>query len=139
MAIVFTAVLGATVLVLWNARTGARTIGSVYVDVARDNGATSTYALYREVLLPGAMPLVLVGIRLGLSTSLLIVVAVEFVAGGDGLGYVLWTAWLAYRLADLWAALVAVGTIGVAVTYGLAAIQRFLVPWNAQDRQPAVI
>lgn len=130
-AIVFTAAIGAFVLVLWNARNGARAVDPVYVDVAVDNGATSRYDLFREVWLPGSLPLVLVGLRLGLSMSLLVVTAVEFVAADSGLGYVLWISWLSYRLPEMYAALVVVGAFGVVITYGLGYLKDWLVPWDA--------
>ncbi|MEF8781117.1 MAG: ABC transporter permease subunit, partial [Haloferacaceae archaeon] len=104
---------------------------AVYVDVARDNGATSTYALFREVLLPGSLPIVFTGLRLGVSTSFLIVISVELIAGNDGLGYFLWVSWNTYQLHELYAALVVVGAFGILITYGLERLQRYLVPWNA--------
>jgi NitT/TauT family transport system permease protein len=138
-ALVFTAALGAFFLVLWNAMNGARDVETVYLDVARDNGATSRYTLFREVLLPGALPLVLVGVRLGLSTSLLIVVAVEFIVGSAGLGHFLYVSWVAYRLPDVYTTLVVVGAFGIAITYGLAFVQYYLVPWRDTVRRTLVV
>lgn len=138
-ALIVTTALGSFFLVLWNARDGARNVESVHVDVARDNGATSVYALFREVLLPGSLPLILTGVRLGVSTSLLIVVTVEFVAGGDGLGYVLWTSWMSYRIPELYAALVVVGALGALSTYGFASLQSKLVPWSTTPRRETVL
>lgn len=129
-ALIFTAAFGGFFLVAWNAMSGAGGIESVYVDVARDNGATSTYALFREVLLPGSLPVVFTGLRLGLSTSFLIVISVELIAGNNGLGYVMWVSWNTYRLADLYASLVVIGALGMVITYGLASLQRVLVPWD---------
>jgi ABC-type nitrate/sulfonate/bicarbonate transport system permease component len=138
-ALIVTAGMGTFFVVLWNAMDGARGIGTVYADVARDNGATSTYRLFREVLLPGSLPLVLVGLRLGVSTSLLIVVAVELVAGSSGLGNFLWVSWMTYQLTDLYAALVVSGVFGVVFTYGLAALHVRLVPWEADVRRNVVL
>ncbi|AOW80722.1 binding-protein-dependent transport system inner membrane protein [Halodesulfurarchaeum formicicum] len=129
-ALVFTGAVGSFILIVWNARNGAKAIDPVYLEVARDNGARSRLAQLREVWLPGALPLVFVGLRLGLSMSLLIVTAVEFVAGTDGLGYVLWISWQASVLPDLYATLVVIGAIGVLVTDGLATLRTRLIPWD---------
>lgn len=129
-ALVFTAAIGAFILVVWNARNGAKAIDPAYVEVARNNGATSLRALLREVWLPGSLPLVFVGLRLGLSMSLLIVTAVEFVAGNSGLGYVLWISWQSGVLPDLYATLVVIGAIGITVTDGLALLRTRLIPWD---------
>jgi NitT/TauT family transport system permease protein len=133
-ALVFTAALGAFFLVLWNSANGVRNIDAVYFEVASDNGVGSSYALFREVLLPGSLPLVLVGLRLGLSTSLLIVIAVEFVAGDRGLGYVLWVSWTSYQLPVMYATLVVVGAVGALITYGLAFLSHRLLPWKPDVR-----
>ncbi|MFW6376810.1 MAG: ABC transporter permease [archaeon] len=137
-ALVLTAAIGAFVLVVWNARDGARSIDHTYVELARDNGATSRSDLVREVWLPGSLPLLLVGLRLGLSMSLLIVTAVEFVAADSGLGYVLWISWTAYRLPEMYAALVIVGVVGMAITYGLAALSDRLLPWAPDAGRTAI-
>lgn len=136
-ALVFTGTVGSFILIVWNARNGAQAIDPAYVEVARDNGATSRMALLREVWLPGALPLVFVGLRLGLSMSLLIVTAVEFVAGGNGLGYVLWISWQADVLPDMYATLVVVGMIGITITYGLTVLRTRLVPW--EDLEPRTV
>ncbi|MGM0372594.1 MAG: ABC transporter permease [Halobacteriota archaeon] len=134
-ALVFTGAVGSFILIVWNARNGAKAIDPVYVEVAWDNGARSRLAQLREVWLPGALPLVFVGLRLGLSMSLLIVTAVEFVAGNDGLGYVLWISWQASVLPDLYATLVVIGLIGISVTDGLARLRQSLIPWETLDDQ----
>lgn len=128
-AIVITATVGSFVLLVWNARNGAESIDRAYVEVAADNGATSRLAVIREVWLPGSLPLVFVGLRLGLSMSLLIVTGVEFVAGNDGLGYVIWIAWQSSQQPELYATLVVIGSVGVAITEGLSRLQYRLVPW----------
>lgn len=129
-ALVFTAAFGGFFLVVSNAKNGATRIEQVYLDAARDNGATSTYQLFREVLLPGSLPLLFTGVRLGVSTSFLIVISVELIAGGEGLGYLMWVAWNTYALEELYGTIVVIGLVGVAITYGLEYLQHRLVPWT---------
>lgn len=132
-SLVFAAALGGFFLVLWNSMTGVREIRAIYFDVATDNGVTATTTLFREVLLPGALPMVLVGLRLCLNTVLLIVISAELLAGDDGLGYFLWVSYRTYTLTDVYAALVVVGVVGVAITHGIACVSNYLVPWTSAD------
>lgn len=129
-ALIFTAAIGSFILLVWNAKNGANAIDPAYLELARHNGATSRLAVLREVWLPGALPLVFVGLRLGLSMSLLIVTAVEFVAGDAGLGYVLWISWQSGTLPQLYATLVVIGAVGIAFTDGLALVRGRLIPWD---------
>lgn len=135
-SIVFAASLGGFFLVLWNSMTGVRSIEAIYFDVAEDNGAALTWTLFREVLFPGALPMILVGLRLCLNTVLLIVISAELVAGDSGLGYFLWVSYQTYTLPDVYGSLLVVGLIGVGITYGLATLSESLVPWQAGDERP---
>ncbi|AUX08791.1 ABC transporter permease [Halalkaliarchaeum desulfuricum] len=138
-ALIFAAAFGGFFLVAWNAMSGAGGIESVYFDVARDNDATSTYALFREVLLPGSLPVVFTGLRLGLSTSFLIVISVELIAANDGLGYFMWVSWNTYQLGELYASVVVIGAFGIAITYGLERLQGYLVPWEEETPRRRLI
>ncbi len=134
-ALIFTAAIGSFILLVWNARNGADAIDPAFVELARHYGAGSRLSVLREVWLPGALPLVFVGLRLGLSMSLLITTAVEFVAGSEGLGYVLWISWQSATLPELYATLVVIGAVGIAFTDGLARVRTHLIPWDeAGDR-----
>lgn len=129
-AFILTAALGAFFLMLWNALNGARSIKNVYFDVARDNGVTSTRNLFREVLLPGTLPHIFTGLRLCVSTSLMLVVSIELVAGNSGLGYFLWRSWSVYMLPNVYSTVLVIGIIGVLITYGLQFLSDRLIPWK---------
>lgn len=130
-ALIFLAALGGFFLLVWNAMTAVGNIEPVYLEVARDNGVTSTVELFREVLLPGSISLIFTGLRLCLSTALLIVVAAEFITANSGLGFFLWQSWRTYMLAEMYAAVVVVGAFGIAITYGLQRVHARFVPWES--------
>ncbi|MEA1930797.1 MAG: ABC transporter permease [Euryarchaeota archaeon] len=137
-ALVFTAALGGFFVVMWNAMNGARQIRQLYFDVATDNGATSPITIFREILLPGSLPAIFVGLRLAMNTALLIVISAELLAGGRGLGYYLWVSYQTYSLGDIYATLVVIATIGVGITYGLRWIGDRLITWTpAETERPA--
>lgn len=137
-AIVFTAAVGSFILLVWNARNGAEAIDPAYVEVAKNHGATARWDLLREVWLPGSLPLVFVGLRLGLSMSLLIVTGVEFVAGNSGLGYVLWISWQTGLEPKLYATLVVIGLVGITIADGLALLRTRLIPWDRSGDRTVV-
>jgi NitT/TauT family transport system permease protein len=59
-----------------NTDTGIRLLNPVHLEVARNYGATGV-RLYRRVILPGSLPMILAGVRLALNVALLLAVAVE--------------------------------------------------------------
>ena len=129
----------AKVLVIWfaafvpaviNSYAGVRSIDSHLVEAARSLGIPRAMFV-REVLLPGALPLVFTGLRLALQACWTTLVAGELIGAIVGLGHVLYQAGL-----DLFPAMIVVGMAGVAVAGGLmtVALEWFemrAMPWRA--------
>jgi len=104
-------------------------ISPVHFEVAKHYGA-SRASTFRRVVLPGALPLVLVGLRLALTIALVIAIALELVAANDGLGAWIWRAWQTFSIDDLWAGLLTASLFGIAIQGGLALATRRLVRWR---------
>lgn len=138
-AVVFLGALAGFFVLVWNAMSALGNIDPVQFDVARDNGATSRYALVREVMLPGSLSYLFTGVRLCLSTALLVVVSVEFITARDGLGFFVWRSWQLYDLPEMYAGIVVIGALGIGVTYGLQRAYDVLVPWGGGVEERTVV
>jgi NitT/TauT family transport system permease protein len=112
---------------------GVRQISPVLLEVAENYGASPVKLLTR-VLLPGALPVALSGLRLAINTGLLIAIAVEFVAAQRGLGAMLWLAWQTLRVEEVYAAVAVIAAIGWALNGLLATAGARLQPWRAERR-----
>ena len=102
-------------------------------DVARTSGVGRAGTLLR-VTLPGALPSIAAGIRLSASVALLVAVTVEFVVGLDGIGSYMNQQQLAFRIPELYGAVLLVAALGYAVNVGLRAAQRRAVFWTGEER-----
>ena len=71
---------------------GVRGIDRVYPEACRNYGA-NRLQMFRHVILPGALPVIFSGLRLALGTSLIVIVAVEFIRSQAGIGYVIFYHW----------------------------------------------
>jgi len=70
-----------------NVLTGVKQLDTTYVRAARMMGAGKR-ALFVQVLLPGSLPAILSGLRIGLGNGWRVLVAAEMIVGtGTGLGY----------------------------------------------------
>lgn len=112
-----------------NTMAGAAEISPVHFEVARHYGASRARTFFR-VVLPGALPLILVGLRLALTIGLVIAIALELVAANDGLGSWIWRAWQTFSIDDLWAGLLAASLFGIAIQAAVAFASRRLVRWR---------
>ena len=120
---------GAFFPMLLSAAAGVRQISPIHFEVVRSYGG-SRRKLFSRVVLPGALPLLLTGLRLSLNLALLIAIAVELVAAEQGLGRLLWIAWETQRTDQLWAGLVVIAALGVGINVSLAVLARRLVLWQ---------
>lgn len=129
---------GAKVLVIWfaafvpsviNSYAGVRAIEPHLIEAARMLGVTR-WMLVREVLVPGALPLIFTGLRLSLQACWTTLVAGELIGALAGLGRLLQQAAL-----DIFPAMILVGMVGVAVCGGLMTaalgwVERRAMPWR---------
>lgn len=107
---------------------GVRHISSVHFDVARTYGASPRQLLTR-VVIPGSVPMMLSGLRLAANIAFLSAIAVEMVAAKNGLGAEVWLAWQVLRLDELFATLVVIASVGVAVNAMIRWLSQRVAPW----------
>lgn len=121
-AFVMTAAVTAFFQIVISTAGGTAAIDPRLVEVGRNYGARGV-ALFRKVILPAALPAVLTGLRLGLGLALITVIAVEFVAAKSGLGHVVFRYWQMLLAAEMYAAFVLIGLMGMGATRGLRTLQ----------------
>lgn len=121
--------IGVFYLAVTNAMEGVLAINPVYFDVAKTFGA-GRWAMVRTVALPGALPLVLAGLRLGVGTGLILGVLAEMLGARDGLGYLLWSAWQTFSVSSLYATLLVTAVLGFGSVWVIDLLRRMLVPWQ---------
>ncbi len=125
---VVTIAIGVFFPALINAMAGVRGIHEGYFEVARSYGARP-WKVFRRVVLPGSMPMVLAGLRLSLGLSLLLVIGVEFISSRTGLGAFLWLAWETFRTEYVYAGLFVSAMLGATFAYILRLAEHRLLPW----------
>src|SRR5207247_6375690 len=82
---VATIAIGVLFLVLVNTITGVKSINPVLLKAARDLGATQRQ-VFTKVILPGALPNIFTGLRLGAGIALILVLITEIEPTKAGLG-----------------------------------------------------
>lgn len=102
-------------------------------EVARVFGL-SRMAVIFKIALPSALADILAGMRLSLTTSLVLSVVCEILAGLDGLGHWLLLSARSFRSADLFAGVILLGAIGYASAMGMAFAERRLLIWRDAAR-----
>jgi NitT/TauT family transport system permease protein len=101
--------------VIYNTWTGVKAVKEIWVRSAQAMGADNR-ALFRLVILPGALPYILTGLRLGLAQAWRILVGVEMLAAVQwGLGWLIFGAREFLATDIMLAGIVAIALIGLAL------------------------
>ena len=123
--------LGAFFPIIIGVIEGIRNTDHRYVEVARAF-ETSRWKLIRSVVLPGALPTIITGLRIGLGNAWVCVVAAELIAAERGVGYIIVDGREMSRPDLVIAGMISIGVIGKLMDVGLRRMERALVPWRAQ-------
>lgn len=116
-------------LVLFPTITGVLGIPRIYIDAGENLGAHGL-EFYRRIALPGALPSIFTGFRVGLGVALIIIVGVEFVGATSGVGYLIWNSWQLFNINRMFAGLLVLSVLGHLSSLLLEELQRRLVPWR---------
>lgn len=124
-------VLSAVVPIIVNARAGVVTIEPSLVAMSRSYGSPDLRVL-RTVVLPGSIPSVSSGLRLGIGAAWLGVVLAEFIASTKGLGFVVVTSANNFATDRLFVAVVLISALGMIATGLLTRVENYFDRWRTQ-------
>jgi len=114
--------------ILLNTVAGVRQTDARLLAAARTMGI-GRWPLLVHVLVPSALPTVMVGIRLAFAASWAAIVAAELIGSPTGLGFAI--EWYRQMLMTpkVFAFILAIGVVGYVCDLGLRSLQRRLTPW----------
>ncbi len=112
---------------------GVKNAQQVRIRAAQALGA-SRWQLLRFVILPGALPEILTGLRIGLGVGWSTLVAAELIAATRGLGFMVQSAGEFLATDVVLAGIAVIALIAFGLELGLRALQRRLTPWNGEQQ-----
>ena len=131
VAVIF---LGALFPIVINTMAGVRNTDSSLLRVARSFGASEAL-VFRRVVLPGAVPFILTGLRLGVGHALTGVVVGELIAARHGVGKLISDYGVTFQTPRMFAAVIFIAGTGVLLTWLLQRIENRFQNWKPQIRQ----
>ncbi len=115
--------------ILYNTVEGARSIKPELIEVAR-SFRSSEWSLWREVMLPYTLPYTMTGVRQAIGRGLVGMVAAEFFLGSTGLGQMIMAASQNFDTAGVFAAILVIALIGVALMRLGLLIEQHFARWR---------
>jgi len=114
-------------IVFMNAVAGIESVNPHHVNIIRVMGA-GRFAVLRKIVLPTAVPFLVLGMRLAVPEAMVGAVIGEFISANRGLGYVVYSASNELNTAVSMAALVVLVLVVVLADVGLGLIESALMP-----------
>lgn len=115
--------------ILVTARDAARGIQSSAILSVRSLGATR-WQVFWHVVLPAALPDVFTALRISTGTAIAVLFFSETVAGTDGLGWYIMDAWTRIAYPEMFAGIVVMALMGVAIYEFLEALESRVCRWT---------
>lgn len=116
-----------------NTATGLNNIEPKMIHLARSMGA-STWQTFVYFRLPSSLPVFFAGLKVGVTFAVIGALVGEFVGAGSGLGHLTVIAMGSLNTELVFAAIIAMAAIGVAMYVAIEAVERVVVPWNRSKR-----
>jgi len=112
-----------------NTYAGVRNVDPKLLEVGRTFGL-SRLAIIFQIILPNALPGVLVGVRYAMGTSLLALVAAEQINAASGLGYLIMNASNEIRTDIVIVGVMLYALLGLSVDMIIRGVEALLLPWR---------
>lgn len=123
--------LGVFFPVLINTITGVLQIDKIYLDVGK-NFRASRWQTFCTVALPGALPSIMAGIKLGIGMGLILIAIAEMVGAKNGIGFMIWDAWQVLSVETMYVGLIVISILGFLLTLILNEIEGWILPWKQE-------
>ncbi|TMC79499.1 MAG: ABC transporter permease [Chloroflexi bacterium] len=128
IAVIF---LGALFPIIINTMAGVRNTEAALLRVARSFGASDAL-IFRRVVLPGSVPFILTGFRLGIGHALTGVVVAELIAAKHGVGQLIAIAGQTFQTPKMLAGVILIACTGMLLTTILQRIENRFQAWRPQ-------
>ncbi|GET42688.1 nitrate ABC transporter permease [Microseira wollei] len=108
-----------------NTALGVSSVSKDYLDVARVL-EMPRWRRITKIILPASLPYIFTGLRISLGIAWLVIVAVEMLTGGIGIGFFVWDEWSRLNLSSVFLAVLVIGLTGLLLDFAVSRIEAFV-------------
>lgn len=108
-----------------NTALGVSSVSKDYLDVARVL-EMPRWRQITKIIWPASLPYIFTGLRISLGIAWLVIVAVEMLTGGIGIGFFVWDEWSRLNLSSVFLAVFVIGVTGLVLDYAVGKLQELV-------------
>ncbi len=121
--------IGAFFPILLNTIAGVKAVTKLYIEAALTLGAKESDVI-RKVIIPGALPSILTGMRIGMGVGWMCLVAAEIVNARYGLGFITVLGMRLYDLGLIISGMILIGIVALLMDRAFRALEEKYLPWR---------
>jgi len=121
--------VGSFLVMVINIYQGVKNVDVTMIKAAQVLGAKD-FTIFTKIVLPASLPFILVGMRLGLASSLTTLIAAELTGAQVGLGQMIQEASMYFRMDIVLAGIIIIGIIGTILDQIVSFLERRLTSWQ---------
>lgn len=129
LTMVFLTFIGAFFPILLNILVGIEKIDPRYKQAALSLGSTKG-AMFRRVMMPGALPSLFTGLTIAIGITWEVVIAAEMASGTNGLGYMTWDSYMTHSMVGIVLGMLSIGLAGMVSSWVMRVIGENAMPWR---------
>lgn len=126
--------IGSFFIIGQNTAAGVAMVDPMYIDVGRVYKANS-WQMLKHVVIPAALPAIMAGLKIGLSSAWMVVVAAEMLASKSGLGFLITRGSDNLDTPLVLIGMILIGVVGALISIVFGWIERRLCPWREEKNQ----
>ena len=117
-----------------NTYQGVKNVDPKLLEVGR-SFRCSEWQLWKNIVLPGALPFIVTGLRLAVGRGLIGMVLADLYTAISGIGYLIVRTASTYQVDKMFVQIVTLGILGVTLTALLRVLEIRVAPWTASDKE----
>jgi NitT/TauT family transport system permease protein len=121
-------------IVFFNTFVGVRDVREDFIRQAQINGA-GPFSVLTRIVLPGALPSIMTGLKLGVPFAMVGAVIGEFIAASSGLGWFVVYAANNFDSQDLFAGIIVLIIVVWVLSQAMQVVERIAIPWSNRRRE----
>lgn len=114
-----------------NTALGVSSVSKDYIDVARVL-EMPRWRRITKIIWPASLPYIFTGLRISLGIAWLVIVAVEMLTGGIGIGFFVWDEWNRLNLSSVFLAVLVIGLTGLLLDWAVAKVEALVTHRRAR-------
>lgn len=120
--------------IIVNTVSGMRMVEPEMIDLARSLQATN-WQIFTKVRLPNSLPQFFGGLKIAITLAVIGAIIGEFIGGNKGLGYLIVVSNYEVNTPLMFASLIALSLMGLALYGFIVLLERWLIPWSIGEEK----